>query len=109
MHGNGRALGGGREVITFGVVADGDGLYSVLFVVRNNVDLDGRALASFRVELPQTKILFIDDGLAVAGNRREEEAAGSVVSHLDSVSAAHGNLPDVVDALEHFPAAGLDV
>ena len=86
-----------------------DRLNLVLFVVRNNIDLDGSALAGFCVQFPQAKIFFVNDGFAVARNRREEEPPGFMLGDLDGASAVLRYLPDIIYALEHFFAAGLDV
>src|SRR5215471_12329824 len=65
--GDRRALGRGREIIAIGLIADRDGLDVVLFVVRDDVDLDWRRLAGLGVQLPDAEVLLIDDGLAVTG------------------------------------------
>ena len=77
----------------------------VLLVVGRDLDLDLRRLARRDVELPDPEVLFVDDHLAVARHRREEQAPVGVARHLHRLPAAGRHLVDVVDALAHREAA----
>ena len=68
MRGNDSAFRRRREMVAVGLIVNSERLLVIVLIIRRDVDLYLHRLAGRHVEFPESKILFVDDGLAVTGN-----------------------------------------